>query len=546
MIEDLQNIGFMIGRWLWRLPLALLPLGLAAQPADALDQALRDLQSPAAPAEGAAPAASGLLRLTDLSFVADAAWGYSPARPSVLSALQAGHHDPGRSGFSLNGAELAMGGAVDPYFQLQMNVNFAEGAELEEAYARSSSLPWGLELKAGRFNTEIGILNSTHPHAWAWLDQPVILSRLFGGDAMRGEGLRLAWLAPLPWLAELSLSAQNADGENMISFLADPAGGEPATIGGYAAVSDPYARGDRRATAIRLTNSAEIADNWNARLGLNAAVGPNATGPRGKTGIYGIDLLIKWNPPGAERGFPYFVWQSEAFRRDYIVDKAVGAGALEGAWSLLKSRYPATYSSAEYFDSQTLQDLLDTTLLSPDRGDLGLLIDVLRGASDFAALSSVEQQGVIEAAIRSVHRTETLHDYGYYSQILLGFLTGWSAGLRYEFASGSGESRVDGGPWLGSKDLQGRDRDPARDTRVRISPLLVYQPSEFSRFRLQYNEERADHLRERKILIVQANEIDPTLPAVPLQFVLQERARRSWSVFVGVEFLIGAHPAHAF
>ena len=148
--------------------------------------------------------------------------------------------------------------------------------------------------------------------------------------------------------------------------------------------------------------------------------------------------------------------------------------------------------------------------------------------------------------IRIGNPEETLHDWGFYSQVLFGFDRNWSAGLRYEFASGAGESRVDGGDWLQGKDLYGRDRDPYRDTRVRVSPLLVYQPTEFTRFRLQFNQEWADHLRDRKVLQITLNELNSSLPNFPVEFVLQDKGRAAWSVWLGAEFLIGHHPAHNF
>ena len=64
----------------------------------------------------------------------------------------------------------------------------------------------------------------------------------------------------------------------------------------------------------------------------------------------------------------------------------------------------------------------------------------------------------------------------------------------------------------------GRSADPFRDDRQRIAPLLEYYPSEFSRFRLQYNYDRAQFSNER------ANH----------------------TVWLGLEFGIGPHAAHAF
>lgn len=103
---------------------------------------------------------------------------------------------------------------------------------------------------------------------------------------------------------------------------------------------------------------------------------------------------------------------------------------------------------------------------------------------------------------------ETLRDRGFYTQLLYGFRYGWAAGLRYEYATGSKESAIEGG----------READPFRDDRHRVSPLLAWHPSEFSRIRLQYNYDRADHLEQRD----------------------------AHSVWLGVEFLYGAHPAHKY
>jgi hypothetical protein len=101
---------------------------------------------------------------------------------------------------------------------------------------------------------------------------------------------------------------------------------------------------------------------------------------------------------------------------------------------------------------------------------------------------------------------ETLHDWGFYTQVLYGFTSGWAAGLRYEYATGTGDS------------IGGRENDPFRDNRHRISPLLMWSVSEFSRLRLQYNYDQADHLAEG----------------------------HASSIYLGLEVLFGAHPPHSF
>ena len=61
-----------------------------------------------------------------------------------------------------------------------------------------------------------------------------------------------------------------------------------------------------------------------------------------------------------------------------------------------------------------------------------------------------------------------------------------------------------------------RDEDFERSDRFRISPLLVYQHSEFTKMRLQYNLDDSDAGGE-------AN-----------------------TIWLGVEVILGAHPAHKF
>src|SRR6185436_14861112 len=64
---------------------------------------------------------------------------------------------------------------------------------------------------------------------------------------------------------------------------------------------------------------------------------------------------------------------------------------------------------------------------------------------------------------------ETLRDWGLYSQVLWGFKTRWVAGLRGEYADGNS----------GAYDAS----DVYRGQRTRVSPVLTFYPSEFSKIR---------------------------------------------------------------
>ncbi len=148
-------------------------------------------------------------------------------------------HDPNKRGTTVQNIELAMRAAVDPYLDGQAYIIFqvdSEGEsvlEVEEVLFTTLVLPFGLQVKGGQFLTEFGRLNNRRPHAWAFVDQPVVNTRMFGGDGLRNSGMRLSWLTPLPWYSEFYFTFQQANGETagvyygIFFFILPSAGSSP-------------------------------------------------------------------------------------------------------------------------------------------------------------------------------------------------------------------------------------------------------------------------------------------------------------------------------
>jgi hypothetical protein len=427
----------------------------------------------AAPPAGAASASEGgalfsrqigraNFQLLDVSLDTLFAAGGSTADDASLETLQGGGHDPRQRGFTLQQVELSLMGAVDPYLTGEAHLIYfidTEGEsqfEVEEAFLTTQMLPFhleehGLQLEVGQSFTEFGRINPQHPHQWDWQDQPVILSRLFGADGMRGQGARLDWLTPLPWYSQLEVGMQNAKGETMVSFIGGDEVFEERGIGGRPFGGRDINGLDDFVYLTRWVNGLDLSDTVSAQLGASALFGPNGTGGSGDTQIYGGDLVVKWRPLVSDHGWPFLIWQSEFAWRDY--------------------------DAASFLDCVGEEECEDPIPLAGD----------------------------------------TLQDWGFYTQLLWGFRRNWAAGIRYEWATGSGNDVALNDDGTAFEPLS-RNQDPYRSNRHRVSPLLVFHPSEFSRLRLQYNYDHA------------ADQGDES----------------AHSVWAGVEFLFGAHAAHSY
>ncbi|MBI3880643.1 MAG: hypothetical protein HY301_11355 [Verrucomicrobia bacterium] len=298
---------------------------LAAQPKPAAPAV--EVKQPWSPAQ-AIPLVKAGSAYMNISFDALMAAGSSTAGDPAAQ-LQLGDHDPLRRGFSLRNAEIALDGAVDPYFKgfanivLKLDKNNDTAIELEETYLQSTSLPGGLQLKAGQFFAAFGRQNPQHPHQWAFVDAPIILTRAFGPDGLRNVGAQLSWLTPLPFYTEAFLGVFNGEGGTAHSFRN---AGEPDAAGtlryaGRATLGQHLSSGADLLFAPRIASSFDLSDTQTLLAGVSAAFGPNDTGANSRTEIYGADLFWKWKPTTAHAGFPFVSWQTEFLYRRF------GAGA---------------------------------------------------------------------------------------------------------------------------------------------------------------------------------------------------------------------------
>jgi hypothetical protein len=99
----------------------------------------------------------------------------------------------------LESAELAIQGYLNPFARADLFVGYHDGSfELEELYATIlRGLPLGTVLRAGKYRVDFGKLNLLHPHAYSFLDTPLVHQQFLGNEGLNDIGLNLNWQVPI-------------------------------------------------------------------------------------------------------------------------------------------------------------------------------------------------------------------------------------------------------------------------------------------------------------------------------------------------------------
>ncbi len=214
----------------------------------------------------------------NISYILDFAAAYFTEQDS----RQMGAHDPSDIGFNLQQLELHIDSRVDPYFEFQANIVMAQfGLEIEEVYARTLAMPYGLQMKIGQFLLPFGRFNPTHPHAWNFLNQPLFLGKFMGPESARGMGVETSWLAPLPWFVELSVGVTQSEGDCCArSFF----NGTKEPIDGF----------EDFILFSRLAQFFDLGREWGLLLGASHIIGENKSGLGNRSQLIGGDLFLRY------------------------------------------------------------------------------------------------------------------------------------------------------------------------------------------------------------------------------------------------------------
>ena len=267
----------------------------------------------------------------DMSAILDADFGWQRRASQALSGddpdLKAGRTRHAL-GFTAQEVELAFSAIVDPYFkgEVYLTIPNLEGIEVEEAFATTTSLPWNLQVKGGSFRSAFGRQNGQHLHVQDFTRRPLINAAFLGVDGMRGPGVQVSWLSPLPFFLTVS-----GEAFSLRSDPADALADFPQPVPSFG--SD----GSTRPTlAAEVKTFFPLGEAWSLSSGVSFASGKSpgvalagglTEGVGRDTQLFGADLYLKWKPPNVAQGYASLAFQAEAVLRHF------GSGdSLEGEW----------------------------------------------------------------------------------------------------------------------------------------------------------------------------------------------------------------------
>jgi hypothetical protein len=121
----------------------------------------------------------------------------------------------GSEGFGIDETELNFSANVDDIFRGSATVALVEEGggtevEIEEVYVETTSLPYGLQAKAGRFFSELGYLNSHHSHSDDFADRP-LTNRAFLNGNYADDGLQISAILPTDLYSEVGGGVYRGD-----------------------------------------------------------------------------------------------------------------------------------------------------------------------------------------------------------------------------------------------------------------------------------------------------------------------------------------------
>jgi hypothetical protein len=183
---------------------------------------------------------------------------------------------------TLQESEASFQAIVDPYARADFFLAIGEeGIEVEEGYITFPTVPGGLLIKAGKMRANFGRLNAFHNHTLPWVDRPLVMFNLLGGETddpdtgIKDAGVSISRLLPVGGL--------------FVEATGEVFRGDSGTLFSSSRRQDVSAIG-------HLRGYRDLSEATNLEVGASYARGHNDQGSDFLTQLYGADVTLRWRP----------------------------------------------------------------------------------------------------------------------------------------------------------------------------------------------------------------------------------------------------------
>src|SRR5262245_12772565 len=224
---------------------------------------------------------------------------FNPAIGLILDSTFS-YRDHDRANFDFRAAELGLSASIDPFARgYAVFSGSPDGFSVEEAAIVTTSLPYNLAVKGGRFFADFGRLSKFHDHDLPFVNRPVVLDRLVDGES-RADGAEVSYLLPTEQYMTLTAGMYNkigADNDRVDDTV-------PRGLGKFTYLG-------RAATFINLSDAHSL------DVGLSYAYTPQVViEQKAERHLAGLDITYRYVPL-SQAGYRGLVWGTEVlFNRE--------------------------------------------------------------------------------------------------------------------------------------------------------------------------------------------------------------------------------------
>ncbi|MDR2017744.1 MAG: SlyX family protein [Syntrophobacterales bacterium] len=260
-----------------------------------------------------------------IGLVSDTIFSYNNRKSAQTGSVQ-----PGGYNALLRSIELNIAASIDPfargYAVFDASVNLATGetdVSVAEAAIQTTSLPWNLTMKAGRFFGEFGRLSYVHDHELPFVNRPLVLDKYVGGES-KTDGVQINYLLPVSHYVSLTAGAGTQFGDI------------PNNVGSYRSFNNLNFFG-RASTYFDLTPDISIEPGisglWNPntfdRGGVFLALNDSLYRERERR-LFGADFVVSYRPLRNNQ-FQALTWGTEVLYSDNRYDVVSPSGTMNRA-----------------------------------------------------------------------------------------------------------------------------------------------------------------------------------------------------------------------